>query len=148
MASYTEHYQLHQWEPQDPFLRTDFNEDLSKVDKALFQLASEKYGADKKVFTCGSYIGDGSTGLQEVTLAFQPSLLYLFNCDSQNDHYTYKFALGIGEIQCAFNNLGSCWVRDGIFYMTPSGFQINGDAFTQGNGFNTAGVTYHYIAFQ
>ena len=35
MADYTEHYQLHQWQPQDPFLRTDFNEDLQKIDTAL-----------------------------------------------------------------------------------------------------------------
>ncbi|MBU5436313.1 hypothetical protein [Pseudoflavonifractor sp. MSJ-37] len=35
MATYTEHHQLHQWEPGDPFLRTDFNEDLAKIDGAL-----------------------------------------------------------------------------------------------------------------
>ena len=27
MASYTANYQLHQWEPADFFLRTDFNAD-------------------------------------------------------------------------------------------------------------------------
>ena len=35
MANYTKHYQLHQWEPGDAFLRTDFNEDLEKIDAAL-----------------------------------------------------------------------------------------------------------------
>ena len=35
MSAYTKHYQLHQWDPQDPFLRTDFNQDLSKIDTAL-----------------------------------------------------------------------------------------------------------------
>ena len=35
MASYTEHYQLHQWVPEDDFLRTDFNEDFAKIDAAL-----------------------------------------------------------------------------------------------------------------
>ena len=39
MANYTEHYQLHQWEPGDPFLRTDFNEDLAKIDAALSQFS-------------------------------------------------------------------------------------------------------------
>ena len=148
MANYTKHYQLHQWEPGDAFLRTDFNEDLSKVDEALFQLASQKYGEDKKVFVLGSYIGDGGTGLQDIPLAFQPSLLYLFNCDPTDDHDIYRFALGTGEIQCAFDNTGITWVRDGIFYMTLSGFQLNGDAFPRGEGFNTAGVTYHYVAFR
>lgn len=41
MADYTEHYQLHQWQPQDKFLRTDFNEDLQKIDTALNGLAGD-----------------------------------------------------------------------------------------------------------
>ena len=148
MASYTEHYQLHQWEGSDPFLRTDFNEDLSKMDEALFQLASQRCGEDKEVFVLGSYIGDGGTGLQDIPLAFRPSLLYLFNCDSKNDNYIYKFALGTGDIQCPFDGTGSTWIRDEIFYMTAAGFQINGNDFAQGRGFNTAGVTYLYVAFR
>ena len=35
MASYTPHYHLHQWEPEDKFLRTDFNEDFAALDAAL-----------------------------------------------------------------------------------------------------------------
>ena len=41
MANYTPNYQLHQWEPEDPFLRTDFNEDLQKIDTALNGLAGD-----------------------------------------------------------------------------------------------------------
>ena len=41
MANYTPNYQLHQWEPQDPFLRTDFNQDLQKIDSALDTLADK-----------------------------------------------------------------------------------------------------------
>ena len=51
MASYTEHYQLHQWEGSDPFLRTDFNEDLEKIDNALNQ---------KVAFVSGSYVGNAT----------------------------------------------------------------------------------------
>jgi len=148
MASYTPNYQLHQWEPQDPFLRTDFNADLSKIDTTLFQLFSQKYGEDKKVFTCGSYVGNGSKQQQEVTLSFQPSLLYLFNRNPEDNQNIYGFALGTGEVQCAFERSGLLWVRDEIFYMIPSGFQINGDAFAQDYGFNTLGVTYQYVAFR
>ena len=148
MANYTEHYQLHQWEGSDPFLRTDFNEGLSKMDEALFQLASQKYGEDKKVFVLGSYIGDGGTRLQDIPLAFRPSLLYLFNCDSKNDNYIYKFALGTGDIQCTFDGTGSTWVRDEIFYMTSSGFQINGNGLAQERRFNSAGLTYHCVPFR
>ena len=35
MATYTENYQLHQWVPEDDFLRTDFNTDFQKIDAAL-----------------------------------------------------------------------------------------------------------------
>ena len=35
MAKYTEHYRLHQWEPEDSFLRMDFNEDFAKIDSAI-----------------------------------------------------------------------------------------------------------------
>ena len=38
MPNYTKHHQLHQWEPGDPFLRTDFNEDFAKIDGALGRL--------------------------------------------------------------------------------------------------------------
>ena len=39
MATYTTNYQLHQWEPEDPFLRTDFNTDLLKLDEGLTRQA-------------------------------------------------------------------------------------------------------------
>ena len=35
MACYTANYQLHQWEPADFFLRTDFYADFAKLDAAL-----------------------------------------------------------------------------------------------------------------
>lgn len=38
MANYTPNYQLHQWEPEDKFLRTDFNADLSRIDTTLGEL--------------------------------------------------------------------------------------------------------------
>lgn len=61
MASYTEHYQLHQWVPEDDFLRTDFNEDFAKIDAAL--------GGKPEIVT-GSYIGSG--GSKMITLGFEP----------------------------------------------------------------------------
>lgn len=38
MAQYTEHFGLHQWESADPFLRTDFNTDFSRLDTVLDRL--------------------------------------------------------------------------------------------------------------
>ena len=34
-TNYTSHYNLCQWEPSDPVLRTDFNADNAKLDAAL-----------------------------------------------------------------------------------------------------------------
>lgn len=39
MANVTPNFRLHQWEPTDPFLRTDFNQDLSAIDTVLGRLA-------------------------------------------------------------------------------------------------------------
>ena len=41
MATYTENYQLHQWVPEDDFLRTDFNTDFQKIDTALAAKAAQ-----------------------------------------------------------------------------------------------------------
>lgn len=35
MATYTANYGLHQWVPEDDFLRTDFNTDFQKIDTAI-----------------------------------------------------------------------------------------------------------------
>ena len=48
MATYTPNYGLHQWVPEDKFLRTDFNEDFSKLDIELGRvdgMATELYRA-------------------------------------------------------------------------------------------------------
>ncbi len=35
MSTKTSHYQLHQWEPSDQFLREDFNADFAKIDAGI-----------------------------------------------------------------------------------------------------------------
>lgn len=67
MATFTHNYQLHQWDPQDPFLRTDFNGDLAAIDGALGALAEQDAALKADVakrgnctlFT-GSYVGTGT----------------------------------------------------------------------------------------
>lgn len=41
MAGFTPNYGLHQWEPTDPFLREDFNQDLFTIDTALGVVAAQ-----------------------------------------------------------------------------------------------------------
>ena len=61
MENYTEHYQLHQWESEDSFLRTDFNADFAKIDGAIAACSHT---------VKGSYTGNGS--YLTVELGFRP----------------------------------------------------------------------------
>jgi len=75
MANYTPNYQLHQWEPEDKFLRTDFNADNQRIDavlkgladqdKTLEQTLAEHSAAIAKMGNCkiytSSYTGNGGT---------------------------------------------------------------------------------------
>ena len=65
MANYTQHYHLHQWEPEDSFLRTDFNGDHSAIDAALLGLERDKCRA-----AIGRYTGDGELSYT-VSLGYQ-----------------------------------------------------------------------------
>lgn len=49
MANYTPNYGLHQWVPEDNFLRTDFNEDLAKIDAAIKAAEETAAAGDQEV---------------------------------------------------------------------------------------------------
>ena len=76
MASYTANYQLHQWEPADFFLRTDFNADFAKLDAALAGKAGLAELAEKLGAVTGSYTGDGSAN-RTITLGAAPVAVFL-----------------------------------------------------------------------
>ena len=54
MSDYTEHYQLHQWQPEDPFLRTDFNADLATIDHALGNHRTRVSSLEEKIAGVGN----------------------------------------------------------------------------------------------
>ncbi len=69
MANYTPNYQLHQWAPEDKFLRTDFNDDLNKIDTALGDSATKTAALEAAVKKFGNcqietftYTGTGTHG--------------------------------------------------------------------------------------
>ena len=61
-SNYTTNYELPLWEPQDSFLRTEFNEAHQKIDAALGAMALKSEIAGKPDLVTGSYVGSGAYG--------------------------------------------------------------------------------------
>ena len=93
MANYTPNYQLHQWEPEDKFLRTDFNQDLSKIDTALGTLSATATELGEELHLRGNcqicfqtYAGTGTSGNSKPnTLTFPGKPLVLLVRDNSAD---------------------------------------------------------------
>ena len=142
MANYTEHYQLHQWEGSDSFLRTDFNEDLAKIDNALNQLAGSTLH-----IASGSYAGTGEAGAEhpnQLTFEFVPKMVVLtVDAGQELENGTVLVAgqtrsSGMGTSYSG----GSCldlhitWSGQGLsWYSAKASYQLN-----------KSGQTYRYFA--
>ena len=141
MANYTEHYQLHQWEPGDAFLRTDFNEDLEKIDAALEDKGNCRIAT-------GSYAGTGEYGKAHpntIQLPF-PAQMILLDVSARK-HYN-----GIPEYYILFRHASS-FIPDetlnGSNMLTWNDSSVSWyytDSHTDGAlyQFNKTGRTYHY----
>ena len=142
MANYTEHYQLHQWEPEDPFLRTDFNEDFKKIDTTLD-------GKGNCRIATGSYAGTGEYGNSHpntIQLPFpaQIVLLDVSTCHNFNSTPEYYFLFRqAAEFMPDDTSNGSnvlTWSDSAVsWYYTDS---HSDGPFYQ---FNKSGQTYQYI---
>ena len=134
MAAYTEHYHLHQWEPEDNFLRTDFNEDFRVLDKAL---------ALKPEILSGSYTGDVARS-RVISLGVSPRAVFVVRQDGamQSDMYTY----GGLALQGA-----PVTMRDGnLVEITSSGIRVARGDLIEGRFYADAHrsrMSYYYIAF-
>ena len=142
MANYTQHYQLHQWEGSDPFLRTDFNEDFQKIDAALNGLAG------KVVQTVsGSYVGTGEYGKDHpnhLEFSFVPKLVVIvINATGILEAgnvllWGQSSSSGVGGT----TNTGGCLNQ----ILTWSGQTLSWYAGNQEKQLNQAQTTYHYFA--
>lgn len=141
MASYTANYQLHQWEPADFFLRTDFNADFAKLDAALAGKAGLADLAEKLGAVTGSYTGDG-TASRTISLDITPAAVFL------REDGDSGAVLGVQN--------GAVLDKEGevaMLAVTGQGFQVTYDAYFTGVSnkvrepyTNRAGVTYRYLA--
>ena len=138
MATYTSHYQLHQWEASDSFLRTDFNTDFQKIDAAVKGVETAAntalaLKADKTELTqacgaldeakcetlTGSYTGNGAN-TRTIDLGCAPRAVF------------------VGEF-LAVPGMTSNY----LLSLTASGFQVRDSL---GTSTNSSGETYYYLA--
>lgn len=130
MATYTEHYGLHQWLPEDNFLRTDFNTDLEKIDAAL---------GGKTNLLIGSYSGN-STYPRVITAGVTPKAVLLISSS--------------GETESGNGTVGGLFApgfplkmnSDVLAQITEGGFQLLKKS-TIYYGINEKGTTYYYCIF-
>ena len=129
LATYTEHYGLHQWESTDDFLRTDFNTDFAKIDAAIGEML---------VF--GSFTGNGVDG-RIIDLGFTPRMVFFCTrlgatANPSGSQYTYGglFAPGWPIMR---QNSTAAEVVDGGFKLYYPGTYIE---------VNSSGQVYHYMA--
>ena len=138
MANYTEHYHLHQWEPEDSFLRTDFNEDLATLDAALKQLDTD-LGA---LVVFGSYTGDDAEA-RDISLGFAPAAVYV--CTSSGTAGTveaYQYSYG----GLAFSGRPVTNSGGNVLALTASGFHLSTPS-TNARA-NRSGQVYYYAALR
>lgn len=125
----SEHYQLHLWEPEDNFLRSEFNENFTKLD-----------GAAKVTF--GSYTGDGESS-RLIPLGFTPAAVYLCRNDG-TDTTEYGFCGGLAMPGLPAFYTASC----PQLAVEKGGFRVKnasaGSRQIMGNVLNTV---YYYMAF-
>lgn len=142
MASYTEHYGLHQWEPGDNFLRTDFNTDFEKIDAALNHIFQTADGRADVVN--GTYTGDGAAE-RAISLGFQPKALYLCTWGGVAGHISGSYRV-YGGLAFPGHPIVDQGHNDAVAVeITGTGFQLHQDAY---RCVNDTDVPYYYVALR
>lgn len=135
---------LHLWEPEDDFLRTEFNENFTAVDSAVKSAqtaaVNAQQTADKALslpYATGSYTGNGKD--ISINLGFRPSFLMISGMRS-------AYVGGAGEYSNYNIMTGGNVVSDRVA-LTDTGFIAKYfDAGSPNVAVN--GRTYDYIAFR
>lgn len=94
MPNKTEHIKLNQWEPEDKFLRTDFNEDNAALETALTALQTAV--AECPRLAWGQYTGTGyadSGTSKYIELGYRPKGVLIIGQGPSDTyrHYELKF---------------------------------------------------------
>lgn len=145
MATYTPNFGLHQWVPEDNFLRTDFNQDFSKIDAAIQQVktdaaaantATNTLAASKCRMVSGTYTGNGTSTSdpRTINLGFYPQAV-LVEMSSASRPSTENGAYAGLAVRGGSVTRGSTT----SIKVTSTGFQVAGYA-------NQSGTSFYYLA--
>ncbi len=135
MANYTQHCQLHQWEPEDHFLRTDFNTDFQKIDTEL---------GEKSGIVFGTYSGNGNDS-QEISLGFSPKAVLVVESSGLMGNTGGEWPIIYGGL--ALREMPVSTGRDKTALMlTDTGFTVYNHADFGYIRTNTADRVYGYLA--
>ncbi len=156
-SNYTENFSLCQWEATDQVLRTEFNEDNTKIDAALKQQANDiaKEITDRKAavtatastvpkIAVGSYTGD-SAASRSISVGFTPRAVYV--CSEEGLAYSqnssgYSFG-GLAISGKPAQHSGNIAVQ-----IIANGFTVYQKTVSSYSAIqcNMSGMTYHYLA--
>ena len=152
MANYTAHYQLHQWEPEDSFLRTDFNEDFAKIDGALGGKAEQsavdtlaEQVAGKSELVTGSYTGDGEAS-RTIELGFSPKAVLLASGSGPINYTSSRYG-GLALEGAEVNTDWESTSGEPVLRVVTGGFQVFYD-YDEEVFSNSDRDRYHYLALR
>ena len=139
MPNKTENYQLNQWEPEDNFLREDFNADNAALETALTAMQTAVDSQLQAVF--GKYTGNAAynnSSAQTITLGFRPKMVIVFPSAGTwvNSSTCY----------CAMNYDGSG--AGNTIGITATGFTARNTTSPSNSYLNYNSTTYLYFAFK
>ena len=127
----TQQFQLHVWEPEDDFLRSEFNENFSRLDSQIQRIVT------------GTYTGDGAAS-RVISLGFRPQAVLLMDQTGMIHNATYTrggLALdGFDVVYSAGSTVILSVVENGFQVMN----QVNNDKISS----NKSGLVYHYLALK
>ena len=147
----SEHLNLHLWEPEDDFLRTEFNENFTALDgavktvttavsKAQSTADAAQTAADVSPYAVGSYVGTGTA--VTVTLGFRPKFVIICGHKEGDASNTDE------KILYAFGATGGNVLPNRI-QLTDTGFIACARvSYMLYPDFSISGRTYDYIAFR
>ena len=152
MTNYTAHYQLHQWELEDSFLRTDFNEDFAKIDGALGGKAEQsaedtlaEQVAGKSELVTGSYTGDGEAS-RTIELGFSPKAVLLASGSGPINYTSSRYG-GLALEGAEVNTDWESTSGEPVLRVVTGGFQVFYD-YDEEVFSNSDRDRYHYLALR